>query len=283
MAEQDHQSDTVLVAVDGSPSAQVAAEIGLKIAKSDGLKVRGLYVVDETLVLDMYADYAVELGRNDQPVSRAELVRWFEERGSRELEWLGDRCAAAAVPCSTEILFGGVPELIQDEASHAHLLALGRRGNGHSSDPDHLGRYFRAIAHHYHGAILAGGDEVPPVQNLLLAYNDSEQAQHALEWASRLQRRSSSQVIVLRARDEPDVSEQELAEMRAQIEKAGLVDSRIFIKEGPASVEIVKAADDNPVGLIVMGGYHHNALLEWLVGSTLDRVLRSTPLSVLIA
>ena len=32
-----------------------------------------------------------------------------------------------------------------------------------------------------------------------------------------------------------------------------------------------------------MGGYRHGALWEWLTGNTLDRVLRTTPLPVLVA
>jgi nucleotide-binding universal stress UspA family protein len=283
MSEQNHQSDTVLVAMDGSPSARIAADIGLEIAKSHAMKVHGLYVVDETLVLDMYADYAAELGRRDKPNSRTELVSWFEERGSRALEWLSDRCAAAEVPCTTALLLGGVPELVLKEASHAGLLALGRRGHGHASDLHHLGRNFRAIAHHYHRAMLVGGDKQAAMGNLLLAYDGSARAQHALDWASQLQRKSSRRVIVFSMIDENDGSEQELPELHARIENAGLVDFRFINEEGPAADGIVKAADENQVGLIVMGGYSHTSLLEWLVGSTVDRVLRETALPVLVA
>jgi nucleotide-binding universal stress UspA family protein len=35
--------------------------------------------------------------------------------------------------------------------------------------------------------------------------------------------------------------------------------------------------------LIVMGRHRHAALLEWLTGSTVDRVLRGTQLPVLLA
>jgi nucleotide-binding universal stress UspA family protein len=34
--------------------------------------------------------------------------------------------------------------------------------------------------------------------------------------------------------------------------------------------------------LIIMGGYRHGAVLEWLVGSTVDQVLCHTPLPVLV-
>jgi nucleotide-binding universal stress UspA family protein len=283
MSEQDLKPDTILITMDGSPAAKAAANTSLEIAKSHGMKVRGVYVVDETLVLDTYADYAAELGRKVQAESRAELARWFDEHGNQALEWVCDRSAAEGVPCTTEVLFGGVPELILKEASQASLVSLGRRGNGNPSDPDHLGRNFKAVAHHCHQAMLVGGDEQPPMQSLLLAYDGSERAQLALEWASRLQRDLATQAIVFSAQDEGDVSEQDLSELRAQIHDAGVVDFQYISEEGQPAEEIVKVAYENHVGLIVMGGYRHTALLEWLVGSTVDRVLRSTSLPVLVA
>lgn len=283
MSEQDLKPDTILIAMDGSPAAKAAANTSLEMAKSHNMKVRGIYVVDETLLLDTYADYAAELGRNVQAESRAELARWFDEHGNQALEWLCDRCAAEGVPCTTEVLFGGVPELILKEAAQASLLSLGRRGNGKPSDPEHLGRNFRAIAHHCHQAMLVGGDEQPLMQSLLLAYDGSERAQLALDWACRLQRDLTTQAIVFSAQDESDVSEHDLPELRAQIQDAGVADFQYISEEGQPAEEIVEVACENHVDLIVMGGYRHAAFLEWLVGSTVDRVLRSTPLPVLIA
>jgi nucleotide-binding universal stress UspA family protein len=39
----------------------------------------------------------------------------------------------------------------------------------------------------------------------------------------------------------------------------------------------------NEVDLIILGRYRHGALVEWLVGSTVDRLLRATSLPILIA
>lgn len=283
MLKENDMLDTILVAQDGSPVAQTTASVAIQIAQSQNLLIRGLYVVDEALILDTYANYQVELGSVEEPPSRAELVTWFEKRGDAALQWLEAHCRAAGVPVTVEMLVGGVPELILREVTQAKLLALGRRGNGHATDPDHLGRNFRAIAHHVRWPILVGGDKQRPIHRLLLAYNDSEHAQHALAWASLLQRTLLSEVIVLHVKEDNDKSQQPSSEMRAQLDRSGLTHYRFLSREGqPASV-IVAAAAENQADLIVMGGYRHTILLEWLVGSTLDRVLRNTPLSVLVA
>jgi nucleotide-binding universal stress UspA family protein len=280
MQEQIQQSDTILIALDSSLPAQAAAKVAIQIAKIQDLEVHGLYVVDERIVLDMYLDYTAELGRKDEPSSHAELVEWFEERGGRALDWLKDQCATAGVSVTTEVLFGGVPELIRREAVDARLLALGRRGHGHASDPQHLGSNFRAIAHHTHQPMLVGGDHQEKVQSILLAYADSERARRALKWVTDLQRAMPSQVIVFNATSDDGNSEQELSNMRAQVAQSGLVDCRLVHGEGQPG--ILGAAAEYRVDLIAMGGYHHSALLEWMVDSTVDRVLRATPLPVLV-
>jgi nucleotide-binding universal stress UspA family protein len=279
-------SDTdniILVAQDGSPVAQTAASVAIQIAQSQSLLIRGLYVVDEALVLDTYANYQTELGRGEEPTSRAELVTRFQEQGEVALRWLEARCRAVGVPVTVEIEFGGVPELVLHEAAQAKLLALGRRGRGHAADSNHLGRHFRAIAHHTHQPVLIGGDEQRPIQRLLLAYNGSESAQRALAWAALLQRRLPTEVMVVAVRESADTPHQWAVDMSTRVAQSGLVHYDFISRTGQPAAEIVAAAVENQVDLIVIGRYRHMALLEWLTESTVDRVLRNTPLPVLVS
>jgi nucleotide-binding universal stress UspA family protein len=283
MDKTENTTDIILVAQDGSPVAQASASAAIQIAQSQNLMVHGLYVVDETLILDSYADYHAELGSADEPSSRTELITWFEKQGDAALHWLEARCQAADVPVTTNLLAGGVPELVLQEATQARLLAIGRRGHGHADDPSHLGRNFRAIAHHAHCPILVGGDEQQPIQHLLLAYNGSENAQRALGWASILQRTLPAKVTVLAVQESADTSHQWVTDMDTRVAQTGLTSYDFITRMGQPATEIAAAAEENLVGLIVMGRYRHTAAVEWLLGSTVDRVLRDTPLPVLVA
>lgn len=269
----------IVVAQDGSPAARAAAGIAIQIARSQDWSVHGLYVVDETLALNTYADFRSELESGREPASRAELLSWFEAQGEVALELLEARCRAAGVPVSTEILAGGVPQMVLREAEGARLLAVGRRGRGHQEDSHHLGQSFRTIAHHARLPMVVGGDEEPAVRRVLLAYNGSEHARDALGWASILQRAFPAQVFVVAVQEERQQTTGEwLAEAQAQ-----LVECRCLPRQGQPAGEIVKSARENEADLIVMGRYRHAAPLEWLAASTVDRVLRSTPLPVLMA
>jgi len=283
MSKINDSSMTLLGADDGSPAALAAANVAVQIAKSRDLLVRGLYVVDEALLLDTYADYRRELGNVPEVTSREDLMTWFKKQGESALRELEARCQAAQVVATTDLLFGGVPEMVLREADQAELLALGRRGHGHASDSGYLGRNFRAIAHHTARPMLVGGDEERTVQRLLLAYNGGEHAQHALAWTNLLQRTLHSDVLVLSVKENGHTSRNMSSEMVDQLNQGGLSNYRFLSREGQPAGEIVAAAAENDVDLIIMGRYRHTALLEWLVGSTLDQVLRHTPLPVLVA
>lgn len=283
MSKINGSSKTLLVADDGSSAAQAAANVAVQIAQSRDSLVRGLYVVDEALILDTYADYRRELGNVPEVTSREDLITWFKKQGESALRELEANCQATQVAATTDLLFGGVPEMVLREADQAQLLALGQRGHGHASDSGYLGRNFRAIAHHTARPMLVGGDEERSMQRLLLAYNGGEHAQHAMTWAILLQRALHSDVVVLNVKEDDHTSRTMSSELVDHLNQGELTNYHFLSREGQPAEEIVAAAMENDVDLIVMGRYHHTALLEWLVGSTLDRVLRHTGLPVLVA
>ena len=279
MTEIETGTNEIVIAQDGSPAALAAAGIAIQIAQSQDLSVHGLYVVDEILALDTYADYRRELERNVEPASRAELLTWFEKQGDAALQLLEVRCQAAGVPVTAELLAGGIPEMVLRASEQARLLAIGRRGHGHEGDAHHLGRSFRTIAHHAHLPLVIGGDEARTVRRLLLAYDGTKHAQPALAWASLLQRTLPAEVIVVAVQENGLQSTSEwLEEARAQLSSC-----QCLHRLGQPASEIVAVAEETQADLIVMGRYRHAALLEWLIGSTVDRVLRGTELPVLIA
>ncbi len=170
MPDTENGFPYILVANDNSLEARAAANAALQIARNQNLAVRGLYVVEEVLALDTYANYRAELPlpsivRNDrsrQPSSRAELMSWLEKQGEVALHWLESACTKAGVPVTTKLLAGGVSELVLRNTARARLLAIGRRGHGHKDDSESLGLHFRKIAHHAHLPMLLGGEKRVP-------------------------------------------------------------------------------------------------------------------------
>lgn len=283
MSEQFKTSDTILAAIDGSAASKAAAETAIEIARTQGMSMRGLYVVDQVLILDRYTNYKAELDANIEPPPNGQIVEAFEEQGARAIEWLERRCRDAGVPVTTELLFGGVAELIVDKAKDAVMLALGRRGHGHEADPGHIGSMFRHAAHHSPVPLLVGGDTSISLDRLLLAFDGSEKARRALGWAARLQHESSRQVSVVSVTRDLYAFEAWIEAMRSEIERSSLVDFEFEGREGEPAEEIVAAAVEDQADLILAGRYQHSEFVDWFTGSTLDRILRETSIAVLAA
>ena len=292
MKDKECELPYILVADDDSLEARAAAKTAFQIARVQDLSIRGLYVADESLMLDTYASYHAELpllldsdnyGR--EPTSRAELMRWFENQGTLALDWLQAAGKEAGVSVITELLAGGVPELVLRDAAKARLLAIGRRGHRHKDASDSLGHNFRKIAHHVNLPILVGGKKTPSLHRLLLAYHGQAHANDALVYSALLQRDLSAEVIVLNVREDTDSSHGavSLEEIKNRLAHSDLTAYRFLTGKGRPSNEIATVAAANDVDLIILGRYRHSAVLEWLVGSTVDRLLRATSLPVLIA
>ena len=283
----------ILVADDFSVESRAAADAALQIARIQDLTIEGLYVVEEVLALDTYANYHAELsvlsnGSNDnsrEPTSRAELVKWFENQGKVALNWLETEGTEAGVPVTTKLLAGGVSELVLRDAAQARLLAIGRRGHSHKDNSESLGHNFRKIAHHAHLPMLVGGRKTPALHRLLLAYHGQAHADDALTWTAMLQRNLSAEVLVLSVRDDTESSQNgvSLEEIKEKLAHSGLTAYRFLTGQGQPAAEMANVAAANDVDLIILGHYRHSALVEWLVGSTVDRLLRATSLPVLIA
>jgi nucleotide-binding universal stress UspA family protein len=292
MTDKEYGSPYILVADDDSSEARAAAKAAFRIARVQGLAIRGLYVIDESLALDTYASYQAELpilsDSNDygrEPKSRAELMRWFENQGTLALDWLQTAGREAGVSVTTELLAGGVSELVMRDAAKARLLVIGRRGHGHKDASESLGNNFRKIAHHVHVPLLVGGKKTPSLHRLLLAYHGQAHANDALTWTVKLQRDLSAEVIVLAIREDTDSiqSAVSLEEIEDRLAHSDLTACRFLTGQGRPSNEIAAAAVANDVDMIILGRYRHSAVVEWLVGSTVDRLLRATSLPVFIA
>lgn len=273
--------DQNLVVLDGSVTSQNAARIAIRIAKAERQKILGLFIVDETLVLDPYASYQKELGWDEEPHSRAELVEWFEEDGNLIMKELQELCDQADIPVETEILFGGIPELILDKAENAQMLTIGRRGMEHVSDYGYLGSNFRHIAHHAHIPLLVGGDIERPIESIYLLYDDTPRFELAIDWAVRLQRDLSTDVsvAVMDQVDQQNIS----SEIKEQLSQHGLLDYHyrpLPENSVPGFLTTLKEFRDD---LILIGGYRHPEILEWIIGGKTDQLLRQSRLPVLIA
>ena len=277
-------SGKILLAVDGSPSARSAAHSAAKLASVRSWRIHALYIVDIANALEPYTNIEAELSElgAERPENERRRITLLEEQGTLALEEVKGICEALSVPLTTEMIIGDISSIILDRASKYNLLALGRRGNRHQRESQHLGGNFRKIAHHTDASLLIGAeDDAHKFQHLLLAYDGSELSRYALDWAEALQTIFKN-IEVLTIKEEGATPEW-VASRQQELTNSALKHFDFIEKAGEPGETIARTASEVQADLLIMGGYRHSQLMEWATHSTLNIVLRETGMPVLAA
>ena len=145
-------------------------------------------------------------------------------------------------------------------------MALGRRGRTHLNTPYELGENFRHIASHSHIPILIGGEEKTNFHRFLIVLDGNVDTKNILTWASLLQKAFSSEVLVA-TYQENETHPDQVSMILGQLNRSTLVEYRQVSGPIHSGSDIVIAAEDHHVDLIIMEGI--SACRNWiLVGET---------------
>jgi nucleotide-binding universal stress UspA family protein len=139
------------------------------------------------------------------------------------------------------------------------------------------------------------------LDRILVATDFSEHARLALDYAAELARAFDAELLLCSVVEAPTVlsqvppsgegyfppnltalltqsAQEACAKLLAEVK---LARSRILILEGTPFVEIVRAARDEQVDLVVVGTHGRGAVAHLLLGSVAERVVRKAPCPVL--
>jgi nucleotide-binding universal stress UspA family protein len=269
----------ILIATDGSLPSHTAAKAAVQIADTQNQKVIGLYIVGERKIMLDDSAYKTELSLDTKPVARSDLVKQFKNQGDIALDWLTSLCASSNVSVTTDIIFGGIPEMVLEKAKLVKIIALGRRGHSHRTISYELGGNFRDIASHAHLPLLIGGEEETNFRRLLIILDTHAATKDILSWVSALQKAFSSEVFVTIYKMK-EMQPERIYKILSQLNRTGLVECHQISKPINSGSDIVTTAVDNHVDTIIMPGYRHTFLGIWLEKNPLESVLRNTELLV---
>ena len=253
---QDRLFADILIAIDGQESGWRALDWTLDIARREGARLCGLHAVPSKAQREGEAVRAV----------RAE----FEQR-----------CSAAGVQGTLISRAGQVPRLVCEWARLMDLIVLSL---SHPYAPQpfaRLGSGLHTIIRRCPTPVVAVPQITPRLERVLLAYDGSPKAQEALFVAAYLACCWDVSLVVLTIRESEHVSDDALARARAYLADRG-VQASFVQQRGPVAQEILLTAEQQGIGLIVVGGYGFSPLVESAFGSTVGDVLRSSPCPVLI-
>lgn len=246
----------VLVALDGKNEGWIALEQALVVAKREGGEVRGLHVTSPDEVRD------------------EAQIQQIRER----FKW---RAAELGVPAQLVVEAGPVPRILCDRARWNDLLVVPLSHPPGVRVLDKLGSGMRAIIHRCSRPILTVPGHVTQMERALLAYDDSPKAREALFVATYLVGRWDVELVVVTVSAAEEDANPTVLAAKDYLRAHG-VQAQFDVRKGDPADGILAAAKENRSDLLVLGGYHASSLVEIVIGSTLDDLLRRCEMPMLI-
>jgi nucleotide-binding universal stress UspA family protein len=253
---QDRLFTEILVPLNGEPSGWCAFEQALVIAQNESAGLRGLHVVRNE----------AERNSPNALTIQAEFKR---------------RCQAAGIPGELAVSSGDVAAQICDRARWVDLVVVNL---AYPPPPQPLARLssgFRTLIQRSPRPVFAV-PQVTPLNSALLAYDGSPKAEEALYVATYLAGQWKIPLVVLTALDARDPAPALTLERAKKYIEEHDVQATFVSRYESVAATILKAAKEQECDLIIMGGYGLTPVMQVVVGSIVDQVLRESCLPVLI-
>jgi len=272
----------IVVGLDGSAYAESALSHALRIARATEGLVRGIHVVDRSM-LDgvVVADLSGSVGFQPFLNLSGELRGALVSAGGAILAAFESRSREAGVEFEPVLREGNVSQILEEEARMSDLAAVGSRGANAAHRRDLVGRHADALARRMPAPLLVAPDEYRDIRAPLLAWDGSPKSRKALVLAAELAALFELPVRVVTAMDDEVAGHALLAEAEEELRYRRVTVSSALRKGHPDDVifsEIGAGAD-----LVAMGAHGHGRVVELVLGSTTDRVLRAAAAPVLLA
>lgn len=246
----------LLVPVTGQPDGWPAVEQSILIAQREEARLHGLHVV------------ATE-----------------DEIGTSALQALQrdfyQRCQAAGVPGQLSFATGPIARQICDRSRWVDLMVLNL---AHPPGPEPISRLssgFSTLIRRCPRPLMAVPGKTTSLNSALLAYDGSPKGEEALYVAAYLAGQWHIPLVVLTAAENGAAVDSTLERAKAYLDGSA-VSASYFDLHGEVASAILNTAADQGNDLIIMGGYGHKPVMEVMLGSAVDQVLRGSKVPVLI-
>jgi nucleotide-binding universal stress UspA family protein len=275
---------SILVALDGSQHADSALEHGLWLARRLKARLVGLHVLDIVSIEGSFLhDVSGSLGFEPYLDFSSKMREALQERGTVLLDAFRARCEHAGVDCDTMLPMGIVANEICDQARLADLVIVGHRGVNEQFSTGLLGSTTESVARKSPKPVLVTPIGFKEVTRPLLAYDGSQRASAALNMAAQLTASLGLPLTVLHVAKETGAEADRVLGEAQRYLQSYEVPVSVRSLTGPPHQRIVDVLRDGAYDLLFIGAYGHSRIIEMVLGSTTEYVLRNTTVPVFLA
>jgi nucleotide-binding universal stress UspA family protein len=256
LPREDKLFAAILVSLSGADENWLALEQALPIARHEGAVLRGLHVVSTEKELN---------GAKVQQV----CDRFYR------------RCKEEDVQGEFAVETGNIAACVVQRATWTDLVVLHMIHPPGTSPLNRLRSGYRNIIMRCPRPVLAVPGLTQKLETALLAYDGSPKAKEALFLSSYLVCCWDAKLIVMGSFENEQEQQRTLNEAQEYLEKSD-IQAEYLSSSGKPAKTLLEVAEERDVDLMVMGGYGAGPLVNLVVSSTVDQVLRSFRKPVLI-
>lgn len=283
---------SILIPVDGSPSSKSVLEVGLSISEVLKLRIKVLYVEDMLRLLEWQPvelmaaaiTTAPNIPHGKPTLEQVEIEKEFV----KEANYLSKLFEDIFSKTNLEKMFltkrGRVDEIIVNYSKTVDMVIIGKRSSKtfprDSKEPGPVtGNLLRRVTR----PVMVVPQGAKLNKHVLIGYDGSETAQRALSIGADIAALMQSRVTVVSVADDIDKADPPLGEAKEFLKPYNLdVDYVVDFDSSKPWNAILEQANNFNTGLIVVGAYGDNKLLELIFGSTTKQVLMEATCPVLL-
>lgn len=274
---------TILVGLDGSAHAGTAVQYALWLAAKLHATVVGLHVVDIVSIEgSVMHDISGSLGFEPYLDFSSKMREALHERGKIFLQELADSATASGVRAETVLTMGIVANELAEHAKTADLVVIGHRGINERFSTGLLGSTAESVTRRSPKPVFVSGAEFRTCTNPLLAYDGSPRAATVMQSAADLCTTLGLPLTVLTVNKDEAAGRRVLEEATAYLRSYDLPTTYELIASGSAPERLTAFIQERAHDLLFIGAYGHSRIIEMVLGSTTEYVLRNAACPVFL-
>ncbi len=272
----------ILIPLDGSEHSSAALEYAIWLTgKFDGM-LFGQHVID-TISIEgsFFHDISGSLGFEPYLDFSSKMREILEERGKSVLDEFSDRCRQKNIKHQSFLDTGLIPNEICTRAKVADLVVIGHRGVNEQFSTGLLGTTAETVTRKCPRPVFVSTKTYKPIERPLLAYDGSQRASSAMESAAELCSVLKLPLAVLTIAKEDKPADVTLRQAKSYLSSYA-IDVQFEVDRGYPEQKIMDHLIQFGYDLLFIGAYGHRRIIEMVLGSTTEYILRKAPCPVFL-
>jgi nucleotide-binding universal stress UspA family protein len=272
----------ILIPLDGSEHSYAALEYAMWMTEKFDGRLFGQHIID-TISIEgtFFHDVSGSMGFEPYMDFSSKMREILEERGKLILDDFAQKCQQRNIKCQSFLDTGLIPNEICERAKVADLVVIGHRGVSEGFSTGLLGTTAETITRKSPRPVFVSTKKFKVVERPLLAYDGSQRASSAMESAAEFCSVLHLPLKVLTVTKADRSADIVIQQARSYLSSYD-VETRFEVDHGYPEQKIIEHLTNFDHDLLFIGAYGHRRIIEMVLGSATEYVLRNSPCPVFL-